>query len=336
MFYSSHDGTGPGRVLELLRSRGTGYVSGQDIGDALNVSGEAVRGRIRTLKSLGYEIQTKRGAGYRLAGGTDRPLPWEMTAGLGTKRIGKKSYYFDKIDSTQNRAVSMAESAGEDGTVIVAERQTRGRGRSRRRWESPDGGIWMSVITRPGIGGDALSLLPIAVAVALAGAIRKTTGIRARLKWPNDVTIGSKKVAGVIIDASVESGRLEYAVIGAGINFDVDVEKIERTLRGTPDRYGGVTSIRGHDCTANRLDLIRAFFAELERNLSRLESGRTGAIIKDWTRDSCTLGGRVSAHTGGGRITGVAQKIDRDGALIIKTRGGKAERILAEDITHLR
>lgn len=333
MFYDSFDNVGPARVLSLLKSRRAGYLSGRDLGGALGIGGAAVRRHVGTIRGLGYGVEARRGSGYRLVRGADRLLPWEVTA-VRTGRIGCRAYYFDEIGSTQDYAAGLAESGGAEGSVVVAERQTRGRGRMRRRWESPEGGVWLSVVLRPRLDGGALPLVPIAAGVSLAEAIGRSAGVGAELKWPNDVTIGSKKVAGVIVDASVESGRVGHVVVGTGINFDVDAKKIEGALRGTPNFYGA-TSITQHSGGARRLGLVRELFAELERNIALLESGRTDQVIGDWTRRSGTIGRRVAASAGGRRVTGTARGIGRDGALLVETPDG-TERVLAEDVAHLR
>lgn len=333
VFYNSFDDTTLVRLLSFLKSHSTEYLSGQDLSDVLKISRVAVWKHVKTIRRLGYSIETRQKLGYRLAGGTDRLLPWEIVAGLDTRQVGKRAYYFDEIDSTQNYAISLAESGCQGGAVIVAERQTHGRGRLQRRWESPDGGVWLSVVLRPKLSGTALSLIPVAVAVAFADAVKKTSGIDVRLKWPNDVTIQSKKVAGIITDASLESNRLQYAVAGIGINFDVDVRRLEGRLRRTPNYYG-VTSMAKHGSTG-KLEMIRRFLEELEGRILQLEQGRTDEIVRDWIRRSETIQKKVSATVDGKKMTGTAEGMDLDGALIIKTPGGQ-KRVLAEDIAHLR
>ncbi len=334
MFYNSYDNIGLVRVLSFLKSHHTEYLSGQDLSDVLKISRAAVWKHIKTIRRLGYKVEARRRLGYQLVGDTDRLLPWEVVAGLDTRRIGKKAYYFDEVESTQDYAVRLARSKGEEGSVVIAERQTHGRGRLQRRWESPDGGIWMSVILRPRLDADALPLVSMAAGVALADAIETSAGIKPKLKWPNDVVIDSKKVAGIIADASIESNRQEYIVVGTGINFDVDSERMEGLLGGTPNSYG-VTSIVQNSKSATRLRLIQEILKELEECIGLLEAGRTDAVIKDWMRHSSTIGRKVTALAGGVRITGVAERIDVDGALIIRTPGG-TQRVLADDVAHLR
>ena len=374
---SSRGSAGLAGILGLLKARGGGYLSCQDMGGALGMSGAEVRRHVRTMRRAGYKIEARRGSGYRLAGGTDRLLPWEVMDGLDAGRVCRAVHYFDEIGSTQDYALGLAAGGGipggaaagapavggrdpggpgggaragtrapggaagggaqahAEGHVVIAERQTGGRGRLQRRWESPRGGIWMSVVARPKLRGAAPSLVPIAVAAALASAIAESAGADARVRWPNDITIGGKKVAGVIIDASVESGLLEYVVVGTGINFDVDAAAIEAALEagGSASRLG-VTSITAHSRGADRLDLVRTFLRGLDGGLARLERrGGAGEAITDWTRMSETPGARVSFAAGGRRITGIAGGIDPDGALTVRTARGE-ERILAGDVEH--
>jgi len=333
VFYNSFDDTTLTRLLSFLKSHSTEYLSGQDLSDVLKISRVAVWKHVKTIRRLGYNIETRQRLGYRLAGGTDRPLPWEIVDGLDTRQVGRRAYYFDEIGSTQNYAVCLAESGCQGGSVVIAERQTHGRGRLQRRWESPEGGVWLSAVLRPKLSGTALSLIPVAVAVAFADAVKRTSGIDVRLKWPNDITIQSKKVAGIITDASLESNRLQYAVAGIGINFDVDAKSLEGRLKKTPNYYG-VTSMARHG-SIDRLEMIQALLEELEGRILQLEQGRTNGIIRDWIRRSETIQKTVSATVDGKKMTGTAEGMDLDGALIINTPGGK-RRVLAEDITHLR
>ncbi len=332
MFYTSYDNIGLVRVLSFLKSHREEYLSGQDLSDVLKISRVAVWKHIKTIKKLGYKIQTKQKLGYRLIADTKKLLPWEVVSGLQTRKIGKKIYYFDKIDSTQNFAQNQANS--ENGSVIIAEQQTHAKGRLQRKWESPAGGIWFSVVLRPKLDSSKISLVPIAVSVALCNAIKKTTKIDTKLKWPNDVTVDAKKIAGIIVDASIESNRLECAVIGIGINFDIDIEKTQKILKKTQNFYG-IASIIQHDADADNLRLVQTFFVDLECIIEQLESGKTESVIKQWTQQSSTIGKKISTTLDGKKILGTAVKIDKDGALIIKTKDGN-KKILAEDVSHVR
>jgi BirA family biotin operon repressor/biotin-[acetyl-CoA-carboxylase] ligase len=282
------------------------------------------------------------------------PLPWEITQGLETSKIGKKVYYFDSIDSTQNQALKLASDAKNDGAVIIAQRQTGGKGRDGRRWISPKGGIWLSVILHPDFDISVATLFPLASSLALSNAIEKIFKIKSELKWPNDVNIKGKKIAGILVDASLESNKIENIVLGVGINFDVNPKEIERNLKNTPNFYG-VSSLSKFkkNTTAvefiqvflvelekvldalntTAVEFIQVFLVELEKVLDALNSGQVKKIVKDWTKKSSTIGNKVQLNSKEGKISGNAIKIDDDGALVIA--GKKNTRVLAGDIIHL-
>lgn len=332
MYYNSFDNIGLVKVLSFLKSHDTEYLSGQDLSDVLKISRVAVWKHIRTIKDIGYTVETRQKLGYRLVADTKKLVPWEVVRELKTRRVGKKAHYFDEIDSTQRYALSIA-SGDEDGSVVIAESQTHGTGRQHRRWESPVGGIWCSLVIKPDLDGSALALVPIAVAVALSKAIKRATGIDTELKWPNDVTIKSKKVAGIITDAAVESGVIQHIVIGIGINFDVDVKQLAKKLQNT-DNFYGMTSVLSH-ADADKRHMLQVFFEEIEDIISGLEQNKTDAIIKEWTKRSSTIGKKVTVTLDGKKISGIATEIDSDGLLVIRD-GGDTVRVLADDVTYLR
>ena len=146
MIYNSFEETGLLRVLRFLKIHNTEYLSGQDLSDVLRISRVAVWKHIKKIQALGYTVESKQKEGYKLTKNSDLLLPWEIISGLETKVIGQRTYYFDSIDSTQNQALKMAKEEENNGTVIIAEKQTGGRGRSGRKWVSPKGGIWFSII----------------------------------------------------------------------------------------------------------------------------------------------------------------------------------------------
>ena len=241
MSYSSNDDPGFLKVLSFLKTHNTEYLSGQDLSDVLRISRVAVWKHIKKIKELGYSIESKQKLGYRLAANTDLPLPWEITRGLRTKIIGKQVYFFDKIDSTQIQAIKMASESNNNGAVIIAKKQTSGRGRINRKWYSPEGGLWLSIILKPKFDISMITLFPIASATALCNAMEKSFDVKPELKWPNDITINSKKVAGILVDASLESNMIENIVLGVGVNFDINSKEIEKKLKNTPNFYGATT-----------------------------------------------------------------------------------------------
>ncbi|MBM2819954.1 MAG: Bifunctional ligase/repressor BirA [Nitrosarchaeum sp.] len=320
-------------MLSFLKSHNTEYLSGQDLSDVLKISRVAVWKHIKKIRELGYKIESKQKLGYRLESSTDMLLPWEITSGLKTKVFGKRVYYFDLIDSTQNQAIKIASDETNNGTVIIAEKQTSGKGRLGRKWISPKGGIWFSIILHPKFDISVITLFPIASALALSNAIEKTLNIKSELKWPNDITIKGKKVAGMLVDASLESNKIENLILGVGINFNVDIKRIEKSLKDTPNFYGA-TSLSEQNKTVKPILLIQSFLMELEQIYNLLNVGDTKKIIRDWTKKSSTIGQNIELNIEDTKIRGKAIKIDVDGALVI-SENKKNRRITSGDITHI-
>ena len=333
MIYNSFDNPGLLKVLKFLQTHNTEYLSGQDLSDVLRISRVAVWKHIKKIQELGYKVESKQKLGYKLISNSELLLPWEITTNLKTKIIGKHAYYFDSIDSTQNQALKMAEDIVNNGAVIVAAKQTGGHGRSGRRWISPKGGIWISIILHPTFDISITTLFPIASALALSIAIEKTFSIQPELKWPNDLTIKGKKVAGMLVDVSLESNKIENLVLGVGINFDVNAKQIEKSLKGTPNFYG-VASLSDQKQNIKPIQLVQTFLVELEKIYKSLNAKQTKKIISEWTARSSTIGKNVELNTSDSKIKGKAIKIDDDGALVV-SENNKSHRIIAGDIIHL-
>jgi BirA family transcriptional regulator, biotin operon repressor / biotin---[acetyl-CoA-carboxylase] ligase len=328
--YTSHDNIGLVKVLQFLKAHQMEYLSGEDLSEVLKISRVAIWKHIKKIQSLGYKIESKQNLGYRLIDTTERPLPWEITEGLKTKVIGKSAYYFDSIDSTQSFASKISKDRKESGTVVIAGTQTLGKGRLGRRWISPKGGIWLSVILHPEFDVSSMTLIPLAASVALANAIQKTLAIQTELKWPNDVTLKGKKVAGMIIDASVESSQIESLVLGVGINYKINPIEVEKRIKSNGNFYGVATLASNNNIKPSTL--IQAFLEELEESLSLLNSN-SQKIILQWVKNSSTIGKNVSVSTSSGTITGKAVKIDKDGSLIIK-QNNEHRKISVGDIVY--
>jgi BirA family transcriptional regulator, biotin operon repressor / biotin---[acetyl-CoA-carboxylase] ligase len=328
--YTSHDNIGLVKVLQFLKAHQLEYLSGEDLSEVLKISRVAIWKHIKKIQSLGYKIESKQNLGYRLIDTTERPLPWEITEGLKTKVIGKSAYYFDSIDSTQSFASKISKDRKESGTVVIAGTQTLGKGRLGRKWISPKGGIWLSVILHPEFDVSSMTLIPLAASVALANAIQKTLSIKTELKWPNDVTLKGKKVAGMIIDASVESSQIESLVLGVGINYKINPIEVEKRIKSNGNFYGVATLASNNNIKPSTL--IQAFLEELEELLSLLNSN-SQKIILQWVKNSSTIGKNVSVSTSSGTITGKAVKIDKDGSLIIK-QNNEHRKISVGDIVY--
>ena len=319
MSYTSFDNVGLVKVLSFFQTHDSEYLSGQDLSDVLKISRVAVWKHIKKIQTLGYKIESKQKLGYRLIDDTEKLLPWEITRDLKTKLIGKRVYYFEEIDSTQNFAQNIAADKKENGTIIIAEKQTSGRGRLDRKWTSPKGGIWFSLIIHPKFDVSSSTLIPILSAVALSKSIKSVLDIETEVKWPNDITMNGKKVAGVLVDASFQTNSIDYLILGIGINFDIDAKKLEKRLTKTPNFYG-IDSLRGKEDKTPPKKLLKEFLLQFEKNLFQLDKGEKSKIIKEWTKRAAGIGKKITINTSNGKISGISQGIDNDGALKIKTR----------------
>ena len=329
--YTSFDNVGLLKVLNFLESHESEYLSGQDLSDVLKISRVAVWKHIEKIRSLGYRIDSKQKRGYKFVNRTEKLLPWEITKKIKSEFVGRRVYYFDEIDSTQNYALQISNNKNENGTIIVAEKQTHGKGRLNRKWYSPEGGIWLSVIIHPEFQISDATIIPLAASLALCESIKKVHKIKTDVKWPNDITIDGKKVAGMLIDTSIQGNKVENLVLGIGINFAVNIQQIEKRLKNSPNFYG-VTSLFPEKNRPSKIELLVQFLLELEKVINSLIKGKNTQIIRDWSKHTNMFGKTISVNTGNGKISGIAKKIDSDGALIIKT-GTKNRRIFVGDVT---
>ena len=330
MSYTSFDNVGLVKVLSFFQTHDSEYLSGQDLSDVLKISRVAVWKHIKKIQTLGYKIESKQKLGYRLIDDTEKLLPWEITRDLKTQLIGKRVYYFEEIDSTQNFAQNIAADKKENGTIIIAEKQTSGRGRLDRKWTSPKGGIWFSLIIHPKFDVSSSTLIPILSAVALSKSIKSVLDIETEVKWPNDITMNGKKVAGVLVDASFQTNSIDYLILGIGINFDIDTKKLEKRLTKTPNFYG-IDSLRGKEDKTPPKKLLKEFLLQFEKNLFQLDKGEKSKIIKEWTKRAAGIGKKITINTSNGKISGISQGIDNDGALKIKTRN-ETKKIYVGDV----
>jgi BirA family biotin operon repressor/biotin-[acetyl-CoA-carboxylase] ligase len=282
-------------------------------------------------------------------------IPWKLRRHLNTTTIGKKIYYYKEIDSTQTFAISMAEKKlyllkdkekkeyGDDignshGTVVIAERQRKGRGRhTERKWFSPMGGIWLSVILAPKISAAQSTLFPIISAIAVSDTITEKTNLNSRIKWPNDIVIEGKKVAGILVDLSTEGEKINYAVIGIGINANVDFSKTTLAIVNNDgnssehlSRYTGVTSLKNElfNRSVDVSEMTQMLLEKLEHYYLKLESEGPENIRNEWKKRADTLGKVVKVRKQNEIVEGIAIGIDVDGILLVKAHDSSVHRLI--------
>ncbi|NLM29170.1 MAG: biotin--[acetyl-CoA-carboxylase] ligase [Methanomicrobiales archaeon] len=319
-------------VLKILEET-SDPVSGERIAEQLGVTRSAVWKQIRELRRLGYNISSSRTQGYRLEATTSRLLPYEIHKKLRTRTIGKQIRYFDRTASTSWVGKQLAGEIDPEklhGMVIIAEEQTGGFGRLGRAWVSPAGGIWITIVLKPGIPIDRLFMITMAGSIAIARAIRKEYGLSALIKWPNDIFIGDKKIGGLLLELEAEADAIHYALLGIGIDANISLADLPPNLKDV------VTSLHvevGHE--VDRVALLARVLREFELRYQQLEDGEYDSIVREWKSLSLTLEQRVAIRTINKTFEGEAIDIDSHGALIIRRDNGKIERVIAGDCFQL-
>jgi BirA family transcriptional regulator, biotin operon repressor / biotin---[acetyl-CoA-carboxylase] ligase len=316
------------QILSALRSAGDRCVSGADLSDRLGITRAAIWARIEELRTLGYEIEASPHQGYRL-----RAVPDVLHADdllslvAGNRVIGRDIQVFQETGSTNDVIERLARDGVGEGVVVFAESQTRGRGRLGRKWVSPPGqGLSFSVLLRPDLRPQAATQVTVIAATALARALRKEADVRASIKWPNDILVGERKLAGVLTELAAEIDRIRYIVLGIGVN--VNVTEFPTDLRGI------ATSLRIETGQpVRRAELAAAILRELDADYDRLCRGEFARIAEEWAEQCTTLGRPVSIRVGDRTIHGRAEALDDSGALLLRTDHGHLERIVGGDVT---
>jgi len=310
-------------VLGMLREKDR--ASGEAIAKTLKISRTAVWKAMNGLRDLGYVVDGDH-KGYHLVSVPDLLHPFELRPILRTKTFGKKIEHHMTIGSTNERARELAEEGWPDGSVVVSEAQETGKGRLGRGWSSPRGGIWFSLILTPDMRPNEAPTLTLSGGTAVAEALVKA-GFDAKLKWPNDVLIGDKKVCGILTEMSGEMERIDYIVMGIGINANCRVEDLPKEVRA---KATTLLEVKGSPVNRKKL------FADILLAFEGIYGLGPDEIISRLKKRSATLGRRVRIHTQNGDIEGTARDLDATGALILELASGERQTIYSGDCEHLR
>ncbi len=253
-------------------------------------------------------------------------LAEEIRARLTTRVMGRALEVHREIDSTNRRAVELARAGAPEGMLVLADVQTAGRGRLGRQWHAPAGSsLLMSLVLRPALHPAQAQRAVMVCSLGLLEGIRENTGLRAGIKWPNDVVIGDRKVAGLLAELGLTGQQLDYVVVGMGVNVNLDVSDLPQLM--TP-----ATSLAAEvGRPLSRIELLAAVLERLERRYQGLRDGRT--LADAWRAQLTTLGRAVTVGTPGEVIAGVAEDVDENGALLVRTPDGVLHTILAGDVT---
>ncbi len=246
-----------------------------------------------------------------------------ISSNLKTRFVGHRVIYYSTLDSTMTAGRKEARRGAVEGTVVIAEEQTAGRGRRERIWLSPQGGIALSIILRPTM--TRLPSLIMIASLAVVYSIKDVTGLKAQIKWPNDVLIKNRKVCGILIENGIRGEKVDYSVIGIGINVNLrlpNFPEIQPIATSLSDETGKSVS---------RLEMTRHLLTEFERLYLLLQKG--GSVYEQWCDNLVTLGKKVTVKTGKATLEGIAEAVDRDGSLLLRKPDGSLERIVAGDVT---
>ena len=303
-----------GKILKELRSR-KDIVSGEYLSSTLGISRVSVWKHIHKLQELGYNVLSASN-GYQLIGSPDILFPWEFA--------GRESsiHYFSVLSSTMDMAKDLARKNCPDFTVVIAGRQTKGRGRLNRQWLSDDGGLYFTLVLRPDIPLPMSSRVNFLASLTLARVLRDMYQIEAAVKWPNDILVDDRKLSGMLSELEAEADRVFFINIGMGINVNNDPTGVEPGAISLKNMLGREIS---------RVRLLSRFLDEFEE---RLKNAEFENIISEWKQYTVTLQRQVRIVTQREVTEGLAVDVDENGALIVKLADGSFKKIIYGDCFH--
>lgn len=312
------------KILQLLNKKD--FISGNNLAKQLKVSRTTIWKQIKILQKYGYNIEAMKNRGYRLVSRPDIPRYEEVSPYLNTQFIGKKIVYFEKIDSTNIYAKRLVKDSVLEGCVIVADKQEKGRGRKNRIWSSPEGGLWFSVILYPKIPPQDAMTITMAASISIVEALTKITDLKPMIKWPNDVLVKGKKICGILTELDAEMDRINYIIIGIGINVNNNISKELNDI---------ATSLKIEtNMNFSRVEILANILNNLEKNYNHIKLGDLKFIRDSWLSYANIIGKNIKVVNENKIFKGIVIDVDIDGCLVIETSKGKI-RISYGDIFYL-
>ncbi len=314
------------RMLEESEGR---FVSGQEIGRRLGTSRAAVWKQVQGLRRRGFGIEGARGAGYRLLGRPDRIEEAELFSLLSHPDFWKAFHFFPVVDSTNTRAVELAEKGAAHGTVVCADAQTLGRGRLGRKWESPPGrNLYLSILLRPDVDPQVAPQLTLVTAVALAATVEDVSGLQSMLKWPNDLYLDGRKAAGILAEMSADPDRLRHVIIGVGLNVNAQATDFPADLRIKATSLG-IASGKAF----RRVEILARFLDAFSDCYETFLSGGFRALLPSFRRRDLLAGKRALLRYRDAETRGDVVGVDESGMLLFRRGGGSCtERLPSGEI----
>jgi BirA family biotin operon repressor/biotin-[acetyl-CoA-carboxylase] ligase len=312
------------RIVRFLKDH-EDYLSGEEISRSLHITRAAIWKYMDQLRELGYEIEAFPHRGYRLLSSPDALLPSEVRYGLDTRHFGQEVHHFESTHSTMDEAFRLGLEGAPEGTVVVAESQTKGRGRMGRHWSSPKSkGVYFSLIVRPALPPTQAAMLTLASAVALSAAVENVCPqVKARIKWPNDILVGKRKLCGILTELRAETDRVQFVVIGVGINVNNTVSQLLPEATSLRVETGGV---------CDRVRVFQEILRQMEKHYLMFLQQGPALVVADWKARSATLGCKVRFMDRDQSVVGVAEDLAEDGGLWVRLSDGKRIKRVAGDI----
>jgi BirA family biotin operon repressor/biotin-[acetyl-CoA-carboxylase] ligase len=316
-------------ILTQLKAHINDWISGEQLSEKLGVSRTAVSNHMKNLKAEGYDIMSATKKGYRLHDVPDILTPDELRSELDTKIFGCQDiFYFQEIGSTNLMAKEYALNGFPEGVLVIAECQTQGRGRQHRYWHSPpNSGIYLSMILRPSLPPNETAVITLMTAVALAEAILTEAEIMVRIKWPNDLLVGGKKLSGILTEINTFPDSVDFVIVGVGINVNTPPEIFSNEIKDIATSLFSETGRR-----MRRARLVTAFLSAFEKYYAIFQKRQFTTIINRWKSFSNIIGKVITVDILGRRYTGKVVAVDQDGTLVIEDHRAKRHRLISGDI----
>lgn len=302
------------KILDLLGNQRGEFLSGESISQSLSITRAAVWKQIHALKEVGYEIEAQTKRGYRLIKAPASLDGWALRQELRTVSLGRQLWLFEEVSSTNDSGKDFVRQGGVHGTVVLAKRQTIGRGRLQRVWESPTGGLWMSILLKPKLNLADAAKLTLSTGVALARTFELLYGLDVGIKWPNDLVCQGEKIAGILGEVVGEWNTVQTLILGIGVNANFTRQDLSPELPATTLR-----ELLGHEVNLNQL--AAAILLELEHEVLALEQGDVQGLRERWTSYAVGLGCPVVIERAGEIFTGIFRGIQENGELILEQEG---------------
>ncbi len=317
------------KIIHILKDHEGRFVSGEIISREVGITRAAIWKRISALKDLGYVIDARQNMGYRLMRSPDILTPEEIQYRLGTKIVGSEIRYYPVLESTNAEAFRAASEGGKDGLVIVTDHQTGGKGRLNRTWFSfRRQSLSLSIVLRPKIVPYLATMLTYLAGIALYETIYAVTAVKPAIKWPNDILMSGKKVAGVLCELSTETDVVNFAVIGMGINLNVKKNKFPEEIREVSTSLYEETKKR-----VKRVPFVKELLRQMDYWYSVfLRDGGDKRILSEWKERANIIGNEVKIRSFNEEIEGEVVDVDSYGALIVQQEGGEKKRVIAGDL----